>query len=352
MMMGKSRQIAGMLKNVKARTLFFITGGIITFGLFLAIVGLRGGDESATVNQASANLPTAPRITDEPDVLAQRTVSQQRARLIKEANDQAVWNAARQGGSALVTPFNQTVSLQGQDIQQYQQQQIQQQLYQLIRKAQQTKPAMSNTQPARVASVNANVVNPRLPTHVTSEDDNSILGFESNPSAMTAEVKQLLSSWNPTAQQYVEVPNKAANQQGNVTGQAASGNLLSVKAPLLQAGTILFGVLQTQVNTDQPSPVMATIETGPYKGAKLLGSLQAAGKHAKGVVLQFNTMTLPNYKNSISINAVAIDPNTARTALASDVDHHYLLRYWSIIFCAIYVRAWTGSGIIRADNRQ
>ena len=90
-------------------------------------------------------------------------------------------------------------------------------------------------------------------------------------------------------------------------------------------------MLQTSVNTDSPGPIMATVEVGPYKGAKLLGSLQPAGKYAKGVALKFTTMTLPQYDTSIGINAYAIDPDTAHTALASNVDHHYLLRYGTLI---------------------
>jgi intracellular multiplication protein IcmE len=44
-------------------------------------------------------------------------------------------------------------------------------------------------------------------------------------------------------------------------------------APLIKAGTIIFGVLDTAVNSDYPdTPVLVTIVDGPYKGAKLLVS--------------------------------------------------------------------------------
>jgi len=92
---------------------------------------------------------------------------------------------------------------------------------------------------------------------------------------------------------------------------------------------------------------MATVELGPYKGAKLLGSLQPTGKYAKGVALRFTTMTMPQYKSSISITAYAIDPDTARTAVASDVDHHYLMRYGTLFassFLSGYGQAIESSG--------
>lgn len=98
---------------------------------------------------------------------------------------------------------------------------------------------------------------------------------------------------------------------------------------IIKAGTILFGVLDTAVNSDEPGPVLATIVSGKFQGTKLLGAL----KHdtwQETVTLTFNQMAIPKKSASLSVQVVAIDPDTARTALASDVDHHYLLRYGTL----------------------
>jgi len=41
-------------------------------------------------------------------------------------------------------------------------------------------------------------------------------------------------------------------------------------------------------------------------------------------------MSIPQWQNSFPVKAVAIDPETARTALASHVDNHYLLRFGTL----------------------
>ena len=98
---------------------------------------------------------------------------------------------------------------------------------------------------------------------------------------------------------------------------------------LVKAGDVLFAVLDTAVNTDQPGPILATIVAGNLKGTKLIGSFNLPGNSDK-MVINFNMMSIPGTSGTTSITAYAIDPNTGRTALASRSDHHYLLRYGSL----------------------
>lgn len=98
---------------------------------------------------------------------------------------------------------------------------------------------------------------------------------------------------------------------------------------VIKAGTILFGVLDTSINSDEPGPVLATVINGKFHGAKLLGSLKHE-KQQKTVSIEFNQMNVPKRLLSVGVSVVAIDPETARTALVSDVNHHYLLRYGSL----------------------
>jgi len=136
---------------------------------------------------------------------------------------------------------------------------------------------------------------------------------------------QMQAQMNSQAQNAVNTSVSAsgsANASG-ISGQAsatASGNII-------KAGTIMFAVLDTGINSDEPSPILAHIVNGPLKGAKLVGSFQ---RRDQRVVVSFSLLNASNYPNSISINAVAIDPNTARTALADSVNNHYLLRYGTL----------------------
>lgn len=115
----------------------------------------------------------------------------------------------------------------------------------------------------------------------------------------------------------------------NELGDGENINKLGYKA-----GDIVYAVIDTEVNSDEPSPILATIVSGKHKNAKIIGSFQKPSEEAEKLVIKFNSMSIPNEPNSRNISAVAIDASTSRTALSSDVDHHYLKRYGSIIAAA------------------
>jgi uncharacterized protein YutE (UPF0331/DUF86 family) len=118
----------------------------------------------------------------------------------------------------------------------------------------------------------------------------------------------------------IAVPGGADQQAGQAAGPA----------PMIKAGTILYAVLDTAVDSDYAeSPVMATIVGGQYKGAKLLGSIKTA-KAGQRVMLTFNLMTMNDWPTGATINAYAIDPDSARSAMATSVDNHYMLRYGTL----------------------
>lgn len=102
-----------------------------------------------------------------------------------------------------------------------------------------------------------------------------------------------------------------------------------------KAGDILFGVILTAVNSDEPGPVLARVISGPLANSKIIGTINPKSipkdgtdpRVSKSLVLEFNLLNVPGTKRSTPVKAVAIDPQTARTSLATSVDNHYLLRY-------------------------
>lgn len=110
----------------------------------------------------------------------------------------------------------------------------------------------------------------------------------------------------------------------NGTGQGGTSANVNGKAALVRAGTIIPAVMITALNSDTPGPVMAQIVSGEFKGARLLGQMRSSDK---GIVVQFNQLSIAGHNKTYSINAFAIDPNSTSTSLASDVDNHYFLRY-------------------------
>lgn len=123
-----------------------------------------------------------------------------------------------------------------------------------------------------------------------------------------------------------------ANTQVSNSAQVAPVTVADQKA-----GDIIHAVLDTGINSSEPSPIMATVVSGQYKGAKLLGRFMRSGKK---VVLQFNTMSIPGYPRSVAINTIAVDPETNRTSMATDVDNHYFLKY-GVLLAATFLKGYS-----------
>lgn len=180
--------------------------------------------------------------------------------------------------------------------------------------------------------------------------------------SMSGQAQQLISAWTPPK---IAQWGKADDIDGDCKPASAgtcppkvgaAGNVVAVTskklvAPLIKAGTILFGVLDTAINSDYPdTPVMVTIVEGRFKGGKLLGKLMTT-KSVTGqldrVSLTFNLMNMDEWVKSKTINAFAIDPDTARTVMASSVNYHYLQRFGAMFatsFLQGYATALTTSG--------
>lgn len=178
--------------------------------------------------------------------------------------------------------------------------------------------------------------------------------------SMTGQAGQLIASWQPTPMLHREgaslIPGLKGGVAGSVAGGAASSSSGGAEGAIalpsiIKGGTIIFAVLDTAVNSDYPdSPVLATIVEGKYKGAKMLGKLTTT-KGVSGqmdrVSLNFTMMNDDSWPKSKSVTAYAIDPDTARTVMASSVDYHYMMRFGAIMatsFLQGYSSAITNEG--------
>ncbi len=171
---------------------------------------------------------------------------------------------------------------------------------------------------------------PLIDANISNEDKNEMLRVAE--SMMLNQANQLMSMWGTSpVQQYVagiEVK-KDDNQDTTVKGDKNSVNL--AQNDILKAGTILYAQLNTAINSDENTPILATIVSGPLKNARVLGSFVRVDRK---VLLNFSVLNVPHLASSITINAVAIDLNTARTAMADEVNNHYFLKYGSIAAAA------------------
>ncbi len=149
--------------------------------------------------------------------------------------------------------------------------------------------------------------------------------------AMQKQLEGETKTWHmPTQKMVVGVAPKAVDS-GSLGGGSGEG------AVMIKAGSILFAVLDTALNSDQPgTPVLATIVSGQFRGARLMGSFRR--EHDK-LVVAFNMMSVKGMPHSVSVDAYAVNAKTAQNALATSVNHHYLLRYGSL-FAAAFLQGF------------
>lgn len=112
---------------------------------------------------------------------------------------------------------------------------------------------------------------------------------------------------------------------------------------MIPAGEVLYAETWTSSNSDLPgAPVMVEITSaGEFKGARLIGSFEV-NEATDSLVVQFDTMTLPNSGGTYSISAYALDGYSAEAALRSDRDARWLERYGPTLaggFLASYAQA-------------
>lgn len=95
----------------------------------------------------------------------------------------------------------------------------------------------------------------------------------------------------------------------------------------IPAGEILYAIMDTASDSDQAStPVMATIISGKWRGAKCIGSFQRLDER---LVVQFSKMIFK--QQEYGINGYAIDPKTSLPGVRSSVDTHFLERWGGLI---------------------
>lgn len=182
--------------------------------------------------------------------------------------------------------------------------------------------------------------------------------IQQKSSLLNSYATQLINEWKQfTAQVYVAGDEKKkANLQalgapGPVVGESMhpeSEDSLGQQSDIfVKTGDVLFAVIDTSINSDEPGPILATIVTGPLKGSKLIGSFNLPSRAGK-MIITFTTLSVPGINKTQGVSAYAIDPNTGRTALASSTNYHYLERYGSL-FASTFLEGF-GNAFQSADT--
>jgi intracellular multiplication protein IcmE len=141
-----------------------------------------------------------------------------------------------------------------------------------------------------------------------------------------------ISTLNPTDPgflQYLrEQEEGGADESATASGSSSDSDSFAdefeediIQETLVPAGQIAYAQLLTEANTDSPGPILAQIMSGPLAGSRILGDFEEENEL---ITINFDTVVIDG--ESVSIDAVALDPDTTLPGMATDVDHHYFKR--------------------------
>lgn len=118
---------------------------------------------------------------------------------------------------------------------------------------------------------------------------------------------------------------------------ASSGTSSDISFEVPDPGTIIQSHFLSLTDSRIPGMVLAVVDEGPYRGARVLGRFTVADQ-ANKLMFQFTKLVVPYEDDSgvkrakvMSINAVAVDPDTLTEGLATYVNTHMFARVASTL---------------------
>lgn len=338
-----------ILSNAKTRTLVFLVGGVLAGGIIIAIAS--SGKSGNSADKRTSKTTEIPKGVE--SIPGGKTSAKYRE-LQEKANTIGADNAEKKGNTFIPTIVADKKHSSNEDLQN-------QFLKALSKDTERNTDNIvkmhdkSQPDPRLIQALNqqkqdeTDVLVKQKQAQLNAEkmaalNEQRLKAIETVAQAMEEQSKAAFNAWNDIpAQAYVFGDLESTKQGASATDNEneITGNGTIDKRPvLLKAGSILFASLETAVNSDEPGPIMATIVQPPFKDAKLVGKIELPQGNGEKVTLVFDTLNIPTEPASTKINAVAIDPDTARTALATDVDHHYLLR-WGTLFGSAFLSGYS-----------
>lgn len=137
------------------------------------------------------------------------------------------------------------------------------------------------------------------------------------------QMDMLMQQWNPTAMQVVNGVNNTVTEEEAARSsiQQASASEATEVRPIIEAGAVFYGQMLMEANSDIPGPIMVQILTGPLAGGRAIGSFETYRNH---LALRFNTVAIRG--RQISVDILALDPDTTLGGVATEVDPRYFSR--------------------------
>lgn len=289
--------------------------GVILAGFALvvgAIILFGGSNDQLPTSQVSSG-------TDVVEAPGSSEISATMEQAIQDKNIETVEEAARTGGSAMPIPTQPSKGAlpmpvdetSGEDPlerwRRMQEERIRQQ--EMLAQTQAPPPEAAPPVDTKTPAVNA------LSQSMVSQMQ-AVLQNQSIPSVTHKKI---------TGVNFIEnIQNKKMakmQQQQQMLAANTTNNTAQVEDIIIPAGTIEYGQLLMEANTDAPGPVLAQIVSGPLRGGRVLGSFTSTDEY---LTITFSTIVIDGI--DYPVQAVAIDPDTTLPGMITEIDHRYFKR--------------------------
>lgn len=179
-------------------------------------------------------------------------------------------------------------------------------------------------QPVRPQPQQVARANPEAPKELAAQM-RVILAAQAPVASKVSGITEVKSPYTLMKEEEERLAQLAQTQQA--TGVNASGQTVDatgapiVDKVILSAGSIVYGQLMNQLNSDLPGPVLVSLLSGPFAGGRAIGQLEVRQDF---MVLTFKKVI----KDGVvyEVEGVALDEETTLTGMRSDVDRHYFSR--------------------------
>ena len=311
-----------------------ILGGVVLVGGYLTIFGGGEVDDNKAIvmTQDTSNISAVPA-TDNQDP--------EYIRAIKEEEQARIERAKQTGESVIPSPIG-TASNDALTVPQAPEPGAQDPLTAWRKEAESRRLAMEQqvmadeepeesapapevvpmVQPVRPQQQAARV-DPEAPKRLAAQM-RVIMAAQAPALSRAAAITAVPSGYTLKKQAEAEAKLQQAQMAGLGLQQNADGTTTAAPAVdkvIVSAGSIIYGQLMNQLNSDLPGPVLVSLLSGPFAGGRAIGQLEVRQEY---LVLTFNKVI----KDGVvyQVEGVALDEETTLTGHRSDIDRHYFTR--------------------------
>lgn len=325
-MASRKDNLRGLMSNSKTRMVVIISGVVVVAMIAFGLTGTKNEGQKPPQVAGSASVGATPdNITPVPGTNDSASYNE----LQQKANDDAYKNAQKNGKTNVPVLTNDSLANK---------KDIFDDLNKDNRKPIEEKPVIDTPPPVQQQPVQQQVQYQPQPVQAPAKEEDR----QNYRQSVQKQLALYMDGWKPQTsyqefnmtgqQQQKQAGNGQTGDNGSNSANGANIQQTSYNAgsgadkgpAFVRAGSIVPAVMMTAINSDEPGPVLAQIVTGPLKGARLIGQMTSSDQR---VVVQFTSLSMPGASQTFQISSFAIDPDTSRTGLATDVNNHYFLRY-------------------------